>query len=237
MSSFKPRAEQHPDPDLLVGWSEGRLFATEAAPVESHLAGCDECRELIAGLGPRSTAPRSEQDPFGAAPPKARWPRFAAAAAAVVLAWSATLLVRDDRPQIEWAALAGSVEDLRGSLRSAPAGDELFVGLEVDQSAHVRIWVVLDDGAVLPVPLDTAGALHRTVEPGNDHSFGPYPTSFGADPPRSPRWFVIAVAEGNALEDPALPFERTRSQGDLERLVERIESLPSTRARIVPVEP
>ncbi len=42
---------QHPKPAELEGFAQGTLSAEALAAVESHLAGCSRCRDLVAGAG------------------------------------------------------------------------------------------------------------------------------------------------------------------------------------------
>ena len=60
------RPEACPDPEVLAAWTEGQLFPTEMARVETHLASCASCQELLAVLA------RTEPSP---AAPSSMWER------------------------------------------------------------------------------------------------------------------------------------------------------------------
>src|SRR5690242_18898281 len=40
--------QNHPDPDLLTVFVEGSVGAREREQIVSHLAGCSECRDVVA---------------------------------------------------------------------------------------------------------------------------------------------------------------------------------------------
>ena len=173
-----------PEPDLLVGWAEGRLTDVEAEALEAHLARCFDCREEVALLGDRSTsAPLpdlfSSPRPAGGGTARPRILRSAivlAAAAVLLYASLRTWSEPEERLSVV-AAVASERADLFGPSRSASAepSPEWFLGVRATEPCHVALVALDSSGAARPVPLDRSGAFSLPAEPGTDLAVGPYP--------------------------------------------------------------
>jgi hypothetical protein len=81
---------QHPDADLLTGYSENTLTAAERQSVTEHLASCSECREVIFLAQPETAAAQVVVAP--ARPKRLNWMAWASVAAViVVVGWAVVL--------------------------------------------------------------------------------------------------------------------------------------------------
>jgi Photosynthesis system II assembly factor YCF48/Putative zinc-finger len=90
---------EHPDPDLLTALVERTLLGTEREQVLGHLAGCAECRQVIA-LAASELAPDSAPQLAAGRSPWLRSPviRWGALAACLVVVAAAVLVHRGQQP-------------------------------------------------------------------------------------------------------------------------------------------
>jgi hypothetical protein len=108
---YGPQGQEHPDSDLLTAFAERSLSATERDGVLHHLAGCGECREIIALALPAAEIPPL---PF-TADSEAREPQHSAAGqtarlASIKPAWlKLGALNFGYGSGLRWAALAAGV--------------------------------------------------------------------------------------------------------------------------------
>ncbi|MDA1264981.1 MAG: zf-HC2 domain-containing protein [Planctomycetota bacterium] len=218
MNEFQSQTP-HPDDDLLAGYLEGALLASEREEVEHHLSRCSRCRELAASLVPqREPAPAFEGFEASAAPAPVADRRVLpgpGSPIALALPWllaAAALLLfllipgggEDDGPppretRIAAAMLAAEAEELFSALRSPDAvssSDQWHLGLRLEQPATVRVLAVLHDGRTMPVPLDGSGAEQLDLPADTNHAFGPYPRRFDGS---SVSWLLV-IAGGDDAE-------------------------------------
>ncbi len=89
LANMRP-AEQHPSPDLLNGYVEQSLSATEKAGVTQHLAVCQDCREVVFLASAASLEPSAVAES-----PRAwrRWKWAVPAAAVLALALASGVLL------------------------------------------------------------------------------------------------------------------------------------------------
>jgi hypothetical protein len=94
-----PAGEVCPDAEALAAYADGGLSADEVARLEAHLAGCADCRRLVAALMPEPAAgAAAEPAPAGAVvlPFRQRrvvvWMSMAAGLLAAVTLWSVSRL-------------------------------------------------------------------------------------------------------------------------------------------------
>lgn len=116
----------HPDLNALAACVDGRLPEAERAALAAHLAGCSECRAIVATLA-RESASADVQT--GAGPSPAR-PRFLSVgwlpiAATLALAATATLIVRqlDRKPPAEAGPATPAPVTPEPVPAPAPSGD------------------------------------------------------------------------------------------------------------------
>ncbi len=179
---------------------------------------------------------------------EARFKMAFLAAAGLILVTVLTRSWRDDRPQLEWAATAGSAAELFGEVRSGTApSEELFVGLAPDRAAHLRLLAVLDDGTLMAVPLDTQGNFSLPLEGGAEFTFGPYPRAIratGEAGSRRVRWF-LALVSGEAVDvgDESEPWWftihkdlRVTTRQELEHLGVRLEDRHAAETAILTID-
>jgi photosynthesis system II assembly factor YCF48-like protein len=103
-------AGPHPDANLLTAFAEQGLSRHERDNVLTHLAKCDECREVVMLAAPpaEATVPERASTSRWMGWPALRWGALAACGVIVVAAVSlrdrsnhpATMIVRDESPQV-----------------------------------------------------------------------------------------------------------------------------------------
>lgn len=174
--------------ELSATYALDALDEAEAGVFEEHLAGCDECRAIVAsfrdvGAALAHAAPEAEPPaslrgrileevrtdrPATVIPLQPRWVLRAAgsvaavaAAAAIALGiWAASLSSELDRRAATYP-LSGA----RGSLVVTPSGDAALIvsGLAAaPQGQTYEIWVI-EDGTPLPAGLFEGGAIRTAV--------------------------------------------------------------------------
>lgn len=79
------------DAETLAAWTDGALAPAEAAHAESHLSSCTRCQAMLAALVRTSPAPEPEPAPPFWERWRLQWLVPAAASAAAVLVWLATM--------------------------------------------------------------------------------------------------------------------------------------------------
>jgi hypothetical protein len=91
-----PEAESHPDPDLLTAFAEHSLLERERSRVVDHLAGCKDCRDILAIVAAAESSAQLETLPSIRHTPHSwlAWPalRWAALAAGVLIVASLGVL-------------------------------------------------------------------------------------------------------------------------------------------------
>lgn len=127
-------AGDHPDPDVLAAFAEHRLSGAERNLALAHLSACADCREVVA----LSAATAPELEPAHAAAPDRHrslmaW-RFALIGSLAVLAVSATVLLRMERPEPEF-----TIAEVKPAVPSAPLPPP-------DQSGSAADRIQLDGG-------------------------------------------------------------------------------------------
>ena len=186
--SPKVQASTHINADSLVGWSQGHLLESEREQVEAHLARCRECRDLVAALNPTVAAGgvTDTASLFGTASPTKKstdrsWRRMLLAAGILLMAALGPRLAATSDPPAQALDLrvASAEADLWCSQRSAATGDEFYAGIKLAQAADVRLVALMADGRLLPMPLDTNGAMNLSLGADKLHSLGPYPRQVG----------------------------------------------------------
>jgi hypothetical protein len=121
---------RHPDDDLLSRYAERTLLEPEAERVEGHVAACDDCRRLVAGLARAGVLPRTEAAPRGRIL-AFRW--ALAAAAGVLVAFGAWAAFRPKPPAEDAdAVLVAAATDL------AARRPDLFAGFRPLDAAERR---------------------------------------------------------------------------------------------------
>lgn len=88
------RVSEHPDADLLTGFSEHSLSDRERDQVAGHLAECRECRDVVALAAPELLTAAPGTHGIGARQPWLRLPvlRWGALAASVIIVGAAVLI-------------------------------------------------------------------------------------------------------------------------------------------------
>jgi len=117
-----------PRPDLLVGYADGRLLTRERERLEGHLAACETCRSLVAGLAETAVPAATGR---GRLVVLARaWPYLAAAGVILAVALAALgpglLFGRRSTDELLVAAasdLARARPDLFGGFRALDAAE------------------------------------------------------------------------------------------------------------------
>jgi anti-sigma-K factor RskA len=174
--------------ELSAAYALDSLDEHEARAFEEHLAGCDECRAIVASFRdvaaalahavPEAAPPsglrerilervRSDRPPT-VVPLRPRWALRAAGAVAAVAAaaaiavgiWAASL-----SSELESRAETYSLSGARGSLVVTPSGDAalIVIGLAPAPAGRTyEIWVI-ENGTPLPAGLFEGGASRTAV--------------------------------------------------------------------------
>ncbi len=178
--------ETHPDADLLTAFAEHSLTGTERALVMEHLAGCGDCRDVVALAVPETEAAAL---PEAARPartgwfslPMLRWGALAAGVLAVV-----SVGVVEYRHRVQEKTLAAnsmkrySVADsvTKNEPASTPPAPQAVVSQNKEAVAAPRVHTALSEEKVAPVAGPSPRPQSRSVTKSTD-AFGG--TSAGAE--------------------------------------------------------
>jgi len=233
----------HVDAELLAAWSEGSLPKDEAAQVESHLADCSSCQEMLAVFA-RTEPPAMVPVPQVPAPVVSgfrrtwwqwRWAIPIAAAATVAAIWVA--IPEDERTAQLNPTVSPSVSE-RAAQPPATAADAAAPALE--KKPEQKPVAPRRDASGL-----SENRAEKTAPAGKVDSFGPAPKEqdqdLKAEAAQAPASAAAAAtppaAQGQAASQ-ASPTQRrleVEARSGLQRqAAEVISPDPLVRWRIVP---
>jgi tetratricopeptide (TPR) repeat protein len=214
-----------PDSEELASYVDRRLLPHERAALEDHLAGCDDCREILA----ESTAFAAMDDEAGTGSSNSRpWLRVAAlvAAAVVVIVVSGILLMRgpvaDGRPELQGLVAAlreqpqrPSEGRLTGGFEYAPPPSPIRAEAPVEAPPEVRIAVAAIEREARRRPTvesEQALGVAYLVNGDVDQAIETLERSTRARPEDSRFWSDLAAAylERGARRASASDFEKAR---------------------------
>ncbi len=223
---------QHPDEGVIHSWLDGALSAEESAGVESHVAGCEQCRSAVAearGFIAASSRILTALDdvPRGVvpvAPARKRDLRvFWRAAAAMLVVAGGSLVVLRERAQD--ARVTASMTDSAASLESKAsnvAGDAVVAErMEVPAEASAP---AAQSNVVTQSQRSAAPAAARRDKP---------TASAPAPPPRS----VELVASGYSSQSDIAPLKIVSVERTIGKRITTYEIAPAQTVTLTEIEP
>ena len=151
-------------PEMIAAWAAGTLSAPEAGDVETHLAGCPSCQQVLALLA--RTEPPAVASGFGWTRWHLRWAVPIAAAATAVAIWVA---VPDDprKAQIEDAFATAAPERAASDQQEPAAANQDRAELEEREAAPPPA------AAKLEAPADTQARSRAAASTRESDAVGP----------------------------------------------------------------